>query len=85
MNIMKEEWHKESMPHHVRQIADHYGIFHDMFDGAYFHPVAPLEVAFDYCEESVTPVCYGNIIPAAEVYISFNIYIALSLFVCFVL
>ncbi|GFS05859.1 39S ribosomal protein L38, mitochondrial [Elysia marginata] len=66
MDTMREDWNKESMPDHVCRIAEHYGIFHDMFDGAHFHPVVPLEVAFDHSEELFTPVCYGNIIPASE-------------------
>ncbi|KAK3707405.1 hypothetical protein RRG08_034462 [Elysia crispata] len=63
---MKEEWNRESMPEHVCQIAEHYGIFYDMFDGAYFHPVAPLDVAFGDNEKKCTPALYGNSIPAAE-------------------
>ena len=65
---MREEWNRESMPEHVCQIAEHYGIFYDMFDGAYFHPVAPLDVAFGDNEKKCTPVLYGNSIPAAEVF-----------------
>ncbi|CAL1532330.1 unnamed protein product [Lymnaea stagnalis] len=66
MERVKEDWHNESMPQHVRKISEHYGIFKDLFDGAHFFPVIPLDVAYDYDEELVTPVRYGNIIPACE-------------------
>ncbi|RUS71199.1 hypothetical protein EGW08_021035 [Elysia chlorotica] len=66
MDKMRVEWNTEFMPEHVCQIAEHYGIFHDMFDGAHFYPVAPLEVVYDCIEKTVTPICYGNIVPASE-------------------
>lgn len=67
VNKVREEWLTESMPEHVCKIASHYGIYRDLFDGAHFHPLVPLDISFDYDEEFVTPVRYGNVIPAAEV------------------
>ncbi|XP_005105462.1 39S ribosomal protein L38, mitochondrial [Aplysia californica] len=60
------EWSVESRPRHVCKVAQHYGLYQDMFDGAHFYPVVPLDVWFDYDEEFVTPVRYGNVIPARE-------------------
>lgn len=65
--IVKDNWLSECMPAHVQKLATHYGLFRDLFDGACFHPVVPLKVSFDYDDEFVTPVYYGNVIPAAEV------------------
>jgi large subunit ribosomal protein L38 len=36
--------------------AEFYGIFEDLFDGAYFKPVLNLSVEYDYDEDTVTPV-----------------------------
>jgi large subunit ribosomal protein L38 len=65
-NAVQEEWLTESMPEHLRKVGTHYGVFRDMFDGAHFYPIVPLEVFFDYDEELVTPVYFGNVIPPAE-------------------
>lgn len=66
MDKVHKEWRTESGPRHICRVAEHYGIFRDMFDGAHFNPVIPLDVWYDYDEEFVTPVKYGNIIPAKE-------------------
>ncbi|CAG5114782.1 unnamed protein product [Candidula unifasciata] len=66
LDLMKKDWMAESMPLHVKKMATHYGLFSDLFDGAHFHPIVPLSVSFDYDEEFITPVYYGNVIPAAE-------------------
>ncbi|XP_059145544.1 large ribosomal subunit protein mL38-like [Physella acuta] len=63
---VKEEWFKESMPTQVKKVAEHYGIFQDLFDGAHFYPVVPLDIWFDYDEEFITPVRYGNHVEATE-------------------
>ena len=67
VNEVDDEWRKESGPSHIRRVAEHYGIFDQMFDGAHFHATVPLNVWFDYDDEFVTPVKYGNVIPAQEV------------------
>lgn len=64
---MKEKWQNEKGPSHLRTIAEHYGIFDDLFGSAFFYNTNPLTVCYDYDEEFVTPVYYGNKIPPAEV------------------
>ncbi|KAH9515779.1 39S ribosomal protein L38, mitochondrial [Bulinus truncatus] len=63
---VRDEWNREKMPEHVKKIAEHYGIFRDLFNGAHFFPVVPLDIFYDYNEEFVTPIRSGNIIPASE-------------------
>ncbi|XP_013782939.1 39S ribosomal protein L38, mitochondrial-like [Limulus polyphemus] len=63
---VKEEWKNTVGPHHVREVAEHYGIFQDLFDHAYFTPYVMLDVFFDYDDKYVTPVHRGNIIYPSE-------------------
>ena len=53
----------------LKAISTHgiFGVFRDLFDGGYFHPVVPLTVAYDYDEEFITPVYTGNHIPPIDV------------------
>jgi large subunit ribosomal protein L38 len=55
----------------VPLLAEHYGIYGDLFGGNFFVPVVNMNVSFDYDAEFVTPVYYGNKIPAAEASIYF--------------
>jgi len=66
LEAVQHEWRKESAPRHIRTMAQHYGIYRDLFDGAHFDAVVPLDVWYDYDDEFVTPVKYGNIVPAKE-------------------
>ena len=40
----------------IQNAAGLYGVFEDLFDGAYFTPNVNLEIEFDYEEDLVTPV-----------------------------
>ena len=40
----------------IKNAADLYGIYEDLFDGAYFTPNLDLTIEFDFDEELVTPV-----------------------------
>jgi len=64
---VEKEWCKESAPRHIQTIAEHYGIYQDLFDGDYFTPVVNLHICYDYDDDLVTPVYYGNRIFPAEV------------------
>ncbi|XP_025116001.1 39S ribosomal protein L38, mitochondrial-like [Pomacea canaliculata] len=66
LETVKEKWQNEKGPSHLRTIAEHYGIFDDLFGSAFFYNTNPLTVCYDYDEEFVTPVYYGNKIPPAE-------------------
>lgn len=64
---VEKDWRKESAARHIQTVAEHYGIYQDMFDGDYFTPVVNLYVCYDYDDDLVTPVYYGNRIFPAEV------------------
>ncbi|KAK0051421.1 39S ribosomal protein L38 mitochondrial [Biomphalaria pfeifferi] len=66
LDQVRDEWHRERMPEHVKTISEHHGIFRDLFDGAHFLPVIPLHISYDFNEEYVTPVRFGNIIPSCD-------------------
>ena len=67
MDTVRDEWLKEYGPQHIRTVVDHYGIYGDLFNGAYFLPTQQMRVAYDYDDEFVTPVFYGNSISPEEV------------------
>jgi len=64
---VEKEWRKESAGKHIEAIAEHYGIYEDLFNGDYFTPVTNLHICYDYDDDLVTPVYYGNRIFPAEV------------------
>jgi len=64
---VEKDWLWESAARHIQTVAEHYGIYTDLFDGNYFTPVVNLHVCYDYDDELVTPVYYGNRILPAEV------------------
>jgi hypothetical protein len=48
-------------------IADHYGLFDDLFKHGYFIPRIPLHVNYPYDNDQVTPVFSGNRLYAKDV------------------
>ena len=71
LDDVKEVWLREFGPRHVRSVVDHYGIYRDLFEGAFFYPTVHLNINYDYDDEFVTPVYTGNKISPADVYIFF--------------
>ncbi|KAK7115472.1 large ribosomal subunit protein mL38-like [Littorina saxatilis] len=63
---VKAKWLEEVGPHHVRSIAEHYSVYSDLFGTAFFYNTMPMSVCYDYDDEFVTPVYYGNRIPPSE-------------------
>ena len=73
LDSVKEDWLEEIGPYHLRAVAEHYGIYGDLFNDAYFLPVLPVNIHFDYDEEYVTPVYCGNQISPEEVCYRFSL------------
>ena len=68
MDAVSKEYLTDALPRHTRDLANHCGIFKDLFGPyAYFDPIVPLKVTYDCNEEEVSPVCRGNIIKPSEV------------------
>lgn len=62
----RQEWRKTYAQLHVKEVADHYGVFKDLYEFGFFHPVIPMDVLYEYDTEQFTPVHYGNIILPSE-------------------
>ncbi len=67
LDKVNEAYTQEWEPIHRRTLAEHYGIYRDLFNGASFTPSLNASITFDYDDEYVTPVHRGNIILPAEV------------------
>ncbi|KAJ8922290.1 hypothetical protein NQ315_004229 [Exocentrus adspersus] len=65
LDEVKKEWEKTSGPYHIKQIADHYGIFEHLYGDAYFYPRVPLDITYDV-EEGKLPVYFGNTVKPLE-------------------
>nr|XP_033816179.1 39S ribosomal protein L38, mitochondrial isoform X2 [Geotrypetes seraphini] len=66
LDEVKAEWERTRGPYQVQRIAEHYGIYRDLFNGAFFVPYIILRVAYSQNEELVMPVYHGNVVTASE-------------------
>ena len=64
---VKEEWLKTAGPLQIRKVAEHYGVYEDLFGDAYFVPRIRLDIKYKQRDDSFMPVCHGNVIKPAEV------------------
>ena len=71
---VEKDWRKESASRHIETVAEHYGIYQDLFNCDYFTPVTNLHICYDYDDDLVTPVYYGNRIFPAEVTFYFIVF-----------
>jgi large subunit ribosomal protein L38 len=69
LNQVHEEWVKTVAAQQIHEAAEYYNVFEDLFGEAFFYPVVPLKVLFEYEEDPsfVTPVYRGNLIKPSEV------------------
>ncbi|XP_054714367.1 39S ribosomal protein L38, mitochondrial-like [Uloborus diversus] len=63
---VENDWKRKEGFSHLKSVANHYGIFHHLFDHGYFTPCVPLDVSFNFDEETISPVCMGNIMESFE-------------------
>lgn len=64
LDEIHESWLLNEGPEQIKIIAEHYGIYQDLFGDAYFHPIIHLDIAY----ENNVPVYRGNVIKPSEVY-----------------
>lgn len=64
---MRAEWERTCGPYHKQRLAEHYGLYRDLFHGATFVPRVPLHVAYAVGEDDLVPVYYGNEVTPTEV------------------
>ncbi|XP_061823209.1 large ribosomal subunit protein mL38 [Nerophis lumbriciformis] len=61
---VQERWENSSGCFHVKRLAEHYGVFRDLFPKAYFLPRVPLRVC--YSQGTDSQVHYGNQLTPTE-------------------
>ncbi|KFQ92666.1 hypothetical protein Y956_05010, partial [Nipponia nippon] len=66
LDEVRAEWEKTSGPFHKQRVAQHCGIFRDLFKGATFTPWVTLRVEYSQEDEYLVPVYYGNIVTPSE-------------------
>ncbi|KAK0181042.1 hypothetical protein PV327_003363 [Microctonus hyperodae] len=67
LDQMRKDWWISTAPSQIKTIADHYGVYDDLFGDAYFHPVLPLDIKYDFGdEEKIATVHRGNILLPSE-------------------
>ncbi|NWX24884.1 RM38 protein, partial [Aegotheles bennettii] len=66
LDEVRAEWEKTSGPFHKQRVAEHCGVFRDLFKGATFTPWVPLGVEYSQEDEHLVPVYYGNIVTPSE-------------------
>lgn len=63
----KNDWQKTCGPYHIRDIANHYGVYEHLYGYAYFVPRIPMKILYNIDgKDEVTPVYYGNIIKPTD-------------------
>ncbi|XP_026171410.1 large ribosomal subunit protein mL38 [Mastacembelus armatus] len=64
LDRVQETWEKTSGPFNIKRLADHYGVFRDLFPMAYFLPQVSLRIY--YCQDNSVQVHYGNRLTPTE-------------------
>eukprot|EP00069_Balaena_mysticetus_P021753 bmy_13799T0 len=66
LEAVRAEWERTCGPYHKQRLAEHYGLYRDLFHGATFVPRVPLRVAYAVGEDDLLPVYYGNEVTPTE-------------------
>ncbi|KAJ3607526.1 hypothetical protein NHX12_024577 [Muraenolepis orangiensis] len=65
LDRVQEGWEERNAPFHIRRLAEHYGVFRDLFPKAYFLPQVTLGVHYAQ-EDRTAAVYYGNLLTPTE-------------------
>ncbi|XP_068120574.1 large ribosomal subunit protein mL38 isoform X2 [Hyperolius riggenbachi] len=63
---VRAEWEQTTGPHHIQIVAEHYGVYKDLFEEATFVPRVPLKIQYNTGDDTFMPVYYGNVITPSE-------------------
>ncbi|NXX43088.1 RM38 protein, partial [Tricholaema leucomelas] len=66
LDEVRAEWERTSGPFHKQRLAEHCGLFRDLFRGAVFTPRVALRVEYSQEDEYLVPVYYGNMVTPSE-------------------
>ncbi|KAI4789611.1 hypothetical protein KUCAC02_035139 [Chaenocephalus aceratus] len=64
LDRVQDEWGKSSGPFHIQRLAEHYGVFRDLFPNALFLPQVLMQI--DYSQDHGGQVHYGNRLTPTE-------------------
>ncbi|KAK9500449.1 hypothetical protein O3M35_001709 [Rhynocoris fuscipes] len=62
---VEEEWSKTAAPYHLKNVAEHYGVYEHLFGDAYFYPLVTMNIDFINGDKMV-PAYWGNVIKPEE-------------------
>lgn len=65
LDRVQETWEQSNGPFQIKRLADHYGVFKDLFSMAYFIPQVPLHICYN--QDNTVHVHYGNRLTPREV------------------
>ncbi|CAI9606395.1 unnamed protein product [Staurois parvus] len=66
LDEVRAEWERTCGPHHIQRVAEHYGVYKDLFGEATFVPRVALRVQYNAGHDTVMPVYYGNVVTPSE-------------------
>ncbi|XP_040185896.1 39S ribosomal protein L38, mitochondrial isoform X3 [Rana temporaria] len=66
LDEVRSEWEQTCGPHHIQRVAEHYGVYKDLFGEATFVPRVALRVQYNAEDDTVMPVYYGNVVTPSE-------------------
>ncbi|XP_056912986.1 39S ribosomal protein L38, mitochondrial isoform X1 [Takifugu flavidus] len=64
LDRVQETWEQSNGPFQIKRLADHYGVFKDLFSMAYFIPQVPLHICYN--QDNTVHVHYGNRLTPTE-------------------
>lgn len=67
LSEVKEDWKKSNGPLQIKIIAEHYGIYQDLFGDAFFIPNVILDISYKQEDDVYCPVHRGNVIKPSQV------------------
>ncbi|XP_075682108.1 large ribosomal subunit protein mL38 isoform X2 [Rhinoderma darwinii] len=66
LDEVRAEWERTCGPKHIERVAEHYGVYKDLFGEATFVPRVTLRIQYNTEEHAVMPVYYGNVVTPSE-------------------
>ncbi|XP_053309575.1 39S ribosomal protein L38, mitochondrial [Spea bombifrons] len=66
LDDVRAEWERTSGPFHVQRVANHYGVYKDLFGEATFVPCVKIKIHYNTGEELAMPVYHGNVVTPSE-------------------
>ena len=64
---LQKDWLENEGVSHLFNVAEHYGIFKDLFDHGIFTPCVPLDIMYTCNDNLGGPVHMGNVLQASDV------------------